>query len=448
MTIINCLFLADASVRADYAHSVTIQSSKFSDGMVGTESKAHVSDTDILLIKNCSFVNITSSGFGSCIKIVTVKDALVEESMFRNTRSGKSGGSIAVKSYKPLNIFTVKNCIFLNTSSKFRGGSIEVTRLPYPVSVRLYNCNFTDTAGTDGGAVALWSNTGFGFSDTTKTLFVTLENCTFVKSTGIRGGAIFLEDVKTFTIRATPFRRCSATEYGGAVFAKAIDSVYINQVKFTETIVGYKANSNGGTGGGLYVEYSGFVNLSHSMFQYNKAQVRGGAFASKDTSIFMTVTLFQENKASYGGAIKLFQGRNKSARNLLRNCTFTHNTATISGQSVHSLTNLQMEYVFIKGIETMNSYHLFIKSEHAILNNIHLKSNTEDQNRQNYFLYHLASWSTFQMDSTLNVRQDYMSLRKGNTSNQHLGGRNTHFFKLNVHHAIQDFIVCELTQLI
>ena len=140
-------------------------------GAIGILSDAVVIEPDVmfnrnLIVDNCYFNNVSSTGSGGAIGAYAVDNILVSNSHFNST-SSYWGGAITVDSS---NNFTVKNCTFNNSSGD---------RSPFQLNnlnLYLINCNFTNCVSSYSSIIALNNNCNG-----------TIEGCSFSNNSAPEG---------------------------------------------------------------------------------------------------------------------------------------------------------------------------------------------------------------------------------------------------------------------
>ncbi len=135
------------------------------------------------------------------------------------------------------------------------------------------------------------------------------------------GGALFIVHSNIQIIDCV-FTNNSATNYGGAIYAG--DSV----IKLQSS---HFLNNTAMNGGALSI-LSGFLSISESFFDHNKALKYGGSlYFFKDNTLVINDSKFMNGKALSGAAIVLYEGNA-----LLYNCSFVNNSASLGGGALYT----------------------------------------------------------------------------------------------------------------
>ncbi len=186
------------------------------------------SDAVHVTLKNITFINALTDGFGGAISMET-GHVYVDNCNFINNTAGVNAGGISnYGTEEQPGYLLVNNSLFVNNHAEHDGGAVTTC---YATS-HIYNSVFiANSAHRDGGAVRV---SVFGYA--------TVEDCIFMFN--------------------------HADEWGGAYYSWASNSI-INRCIFL--------NNTGGTNGGA-VMVSGNITLTNSILVNNTADETGGSF--------------------------------------------------------------------------------------------------------------------------------------------------------------------------
>ena len=181
-------------------------------------------------------------------------------------------------------------------------------------------------------------------TDSGRSSTLILNEVTFTNNTAINGGALRFSSNHVLKVNAF-INHCVFVHneailgqheggYGGAIYLFFTANVSIKHTVFNE-------NKAAVRGGAIYQDYGGILDCFNCTFSYNAANGFGGALFSEDRNS-QTIGTFPVIKASkfvsnsagiYGGAICLFNGANAT----LINNEFTSNTASNRGGAIAKL---------------------------------------------------------------------------------------------------------------
>lgn len=254
-------------------------------------------------ISNLKFVNGMDVHGGAMI--ILGKNVVVENSVFENNYANHSGGAIYV-----LSIFNdsgrypeegenliIKNCNFTNNFAQVAAGAIGV----YGNNTQVIGCNFVSNKvkpatnhKSYGGAIQI------GRDEYNLCSYVV--NCNFI------GNEAIAHDLNN--------------SHGGAGCVRA--GITYQNCKFI--------NNSADQGGALTYHASGII--EDCVFINNSAKLYGGALSTGYMDMDMDLKVincnFEQNNASYGGAVQL-KGKNIE----IQNSVFNKNTAAVNGGAIN-----------------------------------------------------------------------------------------------------------------
>lgn len=170
----------------------------------------------------------------------------------------------------------------------------------------------------------------------------TIDDCIFRRNRGKQGGAISIRggslDISNCRFEENQSDREFDLGQGGAIYA--FDSeIALSSCFFTRNTA-TPGHSGFGDGGAVYQE-GGSLRISACSFTMNAAKRFGGAihflrsFATTDDAVLRCEdTVFEDNEASFGGAIGFFAGSDSYTPSLIRNCFFRKNRAHMYGGAI------------------------------------------------------------------------------------------------------------------
>lgn len=295
-------FAEDA--RPDYAY---IHFNVDLDGKGHTIKRNDVNDPGIFQI------GPTNSGAPGSNKIVTIKnlDIVGDDKYFgillRDTTTLK------------LENTCISNC---KTSLSSRGGGI--TLLDNTILNMDAKSSITGCKANRGGAIKLSDN-----------VTVNINGSNISNNQADLGGAICsLKKDSTINVNGATFDGNKAVKtidgtylYGGAIYSQS--NLNVEDSKFTN-------NSADGNGGAIY-SYKAYT-IKDSEFKNNSSQESGGAiYAPEDAPATISNTKFEENKATWGGAIY------DKANSNIKNATFNKNQAKYYGGAIYTTKGTTVE---------------------------------------------------------------------------------------------------------
>lgn len=168
----------------------------------------HFHKVRVCLIENCTFTDNSAFLHGGIVYYRQVNTSIINNTIFENNKSGTEGGIFYMTEGHYLH--KVENTKFINNSAKFAGISYLITchQAIYTNTLFLNN-----TANLHGGTIIQKQNT-----------HITVKNCTFLYNKALkgRGGALALEEHQKspekniFIIQNNTFSH-NIAEKGGAI---------------------------------------------------------------------------------------------------------------------------------------------------------------------------------------------------------------------------------------
>ena len=190
-----------------------------------------------LVVSNSSFESCSSGDDGGTFKTYQAATVVIEHSSFRNSRSEKLGGAVALVGVQA----NLTNVTFTNCSSATGGGAVSVS------GFALY-----------GSLQSFYARVHFSSC--------AFESC---KTENDGGAIVSSSSSAAVVIEKSMFSECFANETGGAV--SATDSV---EMTIRSTV--FEHNTANGIGGGALYSGNASIMISDSYCSYNQAVFGGG----------------------------------------------------------------------------------------------------------------------------------------------------------------------------
>ena len=284
------------SINTQSSNAVIIEQCNFSNNERAIEIDGHSdygSGEQSIYITESTFMNNTMAGavyfIGDCASIS------VSQSIFINNTSSQSGGAIHFDVKHSNFSITVTESTFIqnyanscgalsivNYNDNNNNNMVEITE-------SIFNNNRAARASDIGGGAMCVMNTS-----------ALIFNCTFIGNTAVGFGGALVSHNSTVLISNTTFHNNSAGQDGGALITYTDPSDYtITQSTFTH-------NQAGDDGGAIFVGHRGsFVRLEMCTFTSNHAIDRGGAITIFGSTIEITETSIDNNRAALGDTFSL-----------------------------------------------------------------------------------------------------------------------------------------------
>ena len=260
---------------------------------------------DIDLIGN------SASGNGGGIHAWNSSNVDIAGNTTFTSNSGRFGGGVSAWSNSDVDISGSTR--FISNSASIDGGGIS---LGSNSNVKIYgNTQFTGNDATvDGGGVSIRSSSNLGISG----------NVTFTSnSAGDGGGAVSSETGSNVRISGNSKFSSNSARVGGCIF---IDTVQINTTTNLNAVVVQISNMD-------YVSHETFLSLAgNGNFTNCSATNQGGAVYAKDTQVNINgINIFRANRAQFGGGLYA----DKSSLNFPGDNTFTDNMVGSKGGGIY-----------------------------------------------------------------------------------------------------------------
>ncbi len=285
------------------------------------------------------------------IETVTLNANVTVDGASFNNNTALRGGAI----YVAQNEYTITNSQLLGNSAtelNYGGGAIYSTES----TGNLSEVTFVNNTSHKGGAVALHSGSEVNVSSMTAignqatlnseeklgvggVFYLNNATLNLVKgefdtiifgssvegegNTAVDGGVIYAENNAVVTIVAAEFIGNSATNYGGAIYAKA------SELAISGDATVFNANTSTNLGGAIFVTGSD-VELTDVEMSENSATNNGGAFYVTSSTVTINGGSFTKNTAVLGGAVYAVN----ESQLTIENVEFSENIASNHGGAI------------------------------------------------------------------------------------------------------------------
>eukprot|EP00752_Nemacystus_decipiens_P012610 g11167.t2 len=279
------------------------------------------------------------------------------ETMWSRNTAGGDGGAVYVDNSSSVS-WSGETTWSHNNAVKFGGGAVFVHESSH-VSWSGETMWSHNAAGGDGGAVHVedssmvsWSGETTWFNNTASgsggaahvtgghDVYWSGETTWSSNTAGLNGGAVHVFSSTVFMLNASLFEG-NAADAGGAVMLSGVE------IGPEFVLSNFTANT-APRGGAVYAVSSGIATddfgfpdspivYNDCSFTGNRASLTGGAIESVAGNDHAVNTVFEENAAGVGGALRL------GGSALLTNCTFLANSAEDEGPAISNLGVLGVE---------------------------------------------------------------------------------------------------------
>ena len=215
---------------------------------------------------------------------------LVYQSIFVSNTASQSGGAIHLD-VKHLNCSITESTFIQNSASSC--GALTIVKYNDNSIIKIidsiFNYNSAESiSNSGGGAVCIMNTTAL------------ISKSTFVGNTAAGFGGAMVSHNSTVVINDTTFHNNTAGLDGGALIT------YIHPSNYTITQSTFIHNQAGDDGGAIFVGHRGsYVRLEMCTFTSNHAIDRGGAIAIFGSTIEITETSIDNNRAALGDTFSL-----------------------------------------------------------------------------------------------------------------------------------------------
>jgi predicted outer membrane repeat protein len=303
------LTITGSNFSSNGAYYQSQSSDKYRDYSKSVTGGGAIFACSVLHITTSTFINNSAAFLGGALYIYNDATSTITGSTFIENRvTGENKGPCysmggAIYTYS---ILTVTDCHF-NNSAACDGGAIYSGQ---DIALTIVGSDFNDNfAVNDGGAIELERNvtliiSGSEFNGNTVNGNALI--CMGCSDVPFGGGAIFTAELTTVTITSSSFINNSVESGNGGALYINIDQVLTvtdsTSFFFNNSVAGCEFSSGGAI-------YSASVNadvvkfiLTSTIFNSNSAVYNGGAI-STDVLLDVTHSKFKSNNANVGGAI-------------------------------------------------------------------------------------------------------------------------------------------------
>ena len=340
--------------------STFIGNSAFDGGAVRAEY-------GFISVRNSYFENNSASIYGGGA-FSSGGGANVTNSTFKGNYARQYGGAIFCYEESKTRIL---NSTFENNTSRHYGGAVSAA-----VWAEIIDSLFTGNSAADhGGALSLWGELSVVNSNFTKNsaqyagaIFdhsssstVSISHSHFTDNIQKSHGVLYIEN-NAFVSDSSFINNHAYDGVGGAIVSNqnltVSNSVFTNNsvdrswgYSVGGAIINYGQNlnvansiftDNRAHSGGAIISFSGNTTVVDSNFKNNSAYEGGACFKRNEGRIFFLNSTFEDNRASYGGALYGCDAFN---------CTFTQNNATGIASAMYGSPNTAEKCTFIRNID-------------------------------------------------------------------------------------------------
>eukprot|EP00210_Caulerpa_lentillifera_P007464 g7134.t1 len=260
--------------------------------------------------------------------VVSISNSIIRDNKIQTVNDGNNQDSNMIQ-FSSVSKAIIKNCLF---SDNIGGGgaiilsdnvsSLDIVRSTFNQNfnigsvvfstqsvLNILNCNMSSNCGNLNGGVFHLKSSGVRITDSTFSDNMSDEN----------GGVVYAVESSHFTVRRSTFVNNTARE-GGCFYIKASD-VRLEKSTFQRN----KARTDGGA---IRLERGG-VRCRNSTFEYSTALDEGGAFKLQSaTYIKWKGIIFRSNEGAYGSAVRLINCKKQVT---WRDVVFRDATAGLTG---------------------------------------------------------------------------------------------------------------------
>jgi len=297
------------------------------------------------VIKNCIFISnfINDIGDSGGAGIFNEdSNIILTGCLFFGNSSYQPGGGV----YNFHSIGDINNCKFDNNVAGLCGGGINND----DSNVSIRNCSFTNNSMTES------SRGGGGVANHYGSI-VTISNCNFINNEGYNGGGVW-NYRSSIELKGCEFIGNTGRRDGGGLYVYFSGSPPVNNCSFVD---------NTAMSGGGILNYYTDMKLSNSYFSNNTASQHGGGMYSLNiSSPILKNCTFTGNSATWGGGLCNMLGLGGSYEINIKNCIIWGN----SPDQVYNNGRMNISYSDIQnsweGIGNINADPLFADGYHLI----------------------------------------------------------------------------------
>ena len=242
-----------------------------------------------LNIMYSTFTNNTNEYRGGAVSFKSNADnatLLVHQSTFIDNTASQNGGALYLNGWN--SNYIIRQCNFIHNYASLCG-AISIVKYydnnnVVEITDSFFNTNrAVSISDIGGGAVCIMNTTAL------------ISNCTFIGNIAIGFGGAMVSHDSTVLINDTTFHNNLAGRDGGALIT------YTHPSSYTITHSTFTHNQAGDDGGAIFVGHRGsYVRLEMCTFTSNHAIDRGGAIAIFGSTIEITETSIDNNRAALG----------------------------------------------------------------------------------------------------------------------------------------------------
>ena len=288
---------------------LTIDNSRFEHNYAEDDGGALYLYSGVADIRSSTFYSNTTPDDGGAIEIDYANVQILDGTRFEENYADENGGAIFLLEagiYIEDSAF-INNSVDIDSDSDGYGGALY--SYGYGAGV-IVSSEFRGNQASYGGAA--YGDGGF-----------TISNTLFADNGATYDGGAIYDHGGLVSVARSRFENNSASEYGGAISADAIDVLF-------SLFTGNRVSQTDGYGGAISAYSDGSLSLFSSEFYSNTAAYGGAVYGYDDLGLFIEGSTFSYNTALFGGALY----SDEAIADLL-NTTISHNHAYSSGGGIY-----------------------------------------------------------------------------------------------------------------
>lgn len=279
---------------------------------------------------------------GSTLPIIRVQGSSFNYSIIIKNFQIRDSSNVGLQTFTSSATISLENILFFQLT----GGVVRVQGAPIPkTNILIKNSILLLNSSTNGGAINCSGTNNL----------IALENTSLVSNSATGdGGAVYLELACDFSMTGSGLENNTAAGRGAGIYAEFGSDVELEQVIFNSNIATgdggaifaqdsattisaistkFSRNKSDASGGAITLRSGASFNIKRTeipcldadrcnFFDENEASNLGGAIYNNDSSINVSSTYFEDNRANFGTAIYSI---GSSALNIIEGGVFNHN---------------------------------------------------------------------------------------------------------------------------
>lgn len=322
-------------------------------------------------ITGITFINGNNSDYGGAI--YNRGDLTITNSTFSNNTvnalNSAWGGAIYHENGNLIiinSIFTYNNCV----ATGGNGGAIYFQSGNLNISNSSFSHNSANAGvGGSGGAISQWDGNSL------------ISNCNFFNNSASSGGAVSYR-TGLMNISNSNFTNNSARSTGGAISHTSYNGLLtISNSNFKDN------NVSSGSGGAIHQNNAGPIEIINCNFTNNSASSIGGAIYQAAGTMNISISTFEDNMATDGGAIYKSDGAYIGINNSL----FVNNSAKSNGGAIYDNGRMNITNSYFKNNTAINGGAIYFNYGNMNISNSNFTNNSASNHGG--AIYEKASYS-------------------------------------------------------